>query len=78
MYQVELYAKVRRAVMVEKVSERAAAKKFGISRATVLKMLRYSVPPGYRRKEKVVSPKLGPFLEIINQILRADREVLKK
>jgi hypothetical protein len=29
--EVDLYAKVRRAVMVESMSERAAARKFGIS-----------------------------------------------
>lgn len=78
MYQVDLYAKVRRAVMVENVSERGAAKRFGISRATVSKMLQHAVPPGYRRKDAPVSPKLGPFVGIIHQILLADREVLKK
>jgi len=35
--EVELYAKVRRAVMVEAMSERAAARKFGICRKTVSK-----------------------------------------
>lgn len=78
MYQVDLYAKVRRAVMVENVSERAAARQFGIDRKTVSKMLKHSVPPGYRRKEAPVSPKLGPFVGIIHQILMADRDVHKK
>lgn len=78
MYDVDLYAKVRRAVLVEGMSERTAAKRFGISRATVSKMLKHSVPPGYQRKEAPVSPKLGPFVGIIHQILQADREVLKK
>ncbi len=63
MYRdVDLYAKVRRAVMVENQSERGAAKRFGISRKTVSKMVRHAVPPGYRRKEAPVSPKLGPFV----------------
>ncbi len=78
MYEVDLYAKVRRAVMVEGTSERAAARQFGIDRKTVSKMLRHSVPPGYQRKELPVSPKLGPFVGIIHQILLADRDVLKK
>jgi len=30
MYSVELYVKVRRAVMVDKVSEREAARRFGV------------------------------------------------
>ncbi|MDD2881134.1 MAG: hypothetical protein PHQ58_11920 [Rhodoferax sp.] len=43
---VDLYAKVRRAVMVDAMSERAAAKKFGISRKTASKMVNHAVPPG--------------------------------
>ena len=46
MYRVELYAEVRRSVYVEGLSERAAARRFGLARETVRKMLRYSVPPG--------------------------------
>jgi transposase len=64
--------------MVENQSERGAAKRFGISRKTVSKMVRHAVPPGYQRKEAPVSPKLGPLVGIIHQILQDDREVLKK
>jgi hypothetical protein len=47
VYTVELYAHVRRAVMVEQMSERReAARQFGLARETVRKMLRYGVPPG--------------------------------
>ena len=42
--EVDLYAKVRRAVMVESMSERGAARKFGISRKTVSKMVNHAVP----------------------------------
>ena len=45
MYRVELYARVRRACMVEGMSTREAARMFGLHRDTVRKMLRYSVPP---------------------------------
>ena len=41
MYRVELYAEVRRSVYVEGLSERAAARRFGLARETVRKMLRY-------------------------------------
>ena len=78
MYKVDLYAKVRRAVMVENQSERATAKRFEISRKTVSKMLQHAVPPGCQRKDAPVSPKLGPFIGVVNQILQDDREVLKK
>ena len=46
MYTVEIYGRVRRAVLVEGKSERAVAQEFGIARETVRKMLRYAVPPG--------------------------------
>ena len=47
MYSVEVYLRVRRAVMVEGMSMREAARTFGRHRDTVRKMLIYSVPPGY-------------------------------
>jgi transposase len=54
-------------------SERAAALKFGISRETVRKMLRYAVPPGYQRQRPVKRPKLGPWLGAIDAILEEDK-----
>lgn len=78
MYSVELYARVRRACHVEGLSERAAARLFGIDRKTVSKILKHSVPPGYRRSKPPVRPKLDPFLPIIDQILEADRALPKK
>ena len=75
---VELYARVRRAVMVDGMSRRQAARMFGLHRGTVSKMLLYALPPGYRRKGKPVSPKLGPFLGVIDQILETDKTVHAK
>ena len=46
MYRVELYADVRRSVYVEGLSARAAARRFGLARETVRKMLRDRLPPG--------------------------------
>ena len=54
------------------MSERAAARHFGISRESVKKMLSFSVPPGYRRSAPVRRPKLDGFTEIIDQWLRDD------
>ena len=39
--------RLRRAVVFDKMSEREAARQFGLARETVRKMLRYTVPPGY-------------------------------
>ena len=73
-----LYAAVRRSVYVEGLSERAAARRFGLARETVRKMLRYRRPPGYRRAQPVRRPKLDAFTGIIDQILREDQYRPKK
>jgi transposase len=75
---VELYARVRRAVVVDKMSEREAAKEFGLARETVRKMLRYAVPPGYRRQQPVRRPKLDAWVGTIDQILKDDKARGKK
>jgi transposase len=41
-------------------------------------MLQYSAPPGYRRREAAVSPKLGPHIAWIDAVLEADRGVHAK
>ena len=78
MYRGELYAAVRRSVYVEGLSERAAARHFGLARETVRKMLRYRRPPGYRRAQPIRRPKLDAFTGIIDQILREDQSRPKK
>jgi len=75
---VEVYARVRRAVQVDGMSIRQAAREFGLSRKTIRKMLEFSVPPGYERKKPVLRPKLGPWLGIIDQILVDDKAQHKK
>lgn len=78
MYSVDLYSRVRRACHVEGMSKSAAARLFGIDRKTVAKMLKHSVPPGYRRERPPVRPKLDPFIPIIDRILEEDKGALKK
>src|SRR5713226_2096107 len=73
MKRVELYGQVRRAVYVEGMSRREAARRFGIDPRTVAKMLAFSVPPGYRRSRPPARPKLDPFLGIIDRILDEDK-----
>ena len=75
---MELYAAVRRSVYVEGLSERAAARRFGLARETVRKMLRYRLPPGYRRAQPIRRPKLDAFTGVIDQILREDQSRPKK
>ena len=78
MYRVDVYLRIRRAVMVEGVSIREAARTFGLHRDTVRKMLAYSVPPGYRRQTPPRRPKLEPYTGVIDQILERDHGVPKK
>jgi transposase len=73
MYSVELYRKVRLACRHEGLSSREAARRFGIDRKTVAKILRHSVPPGYQRSQPPRRPKLDPFTGIIDRILEEDR-----
>ena len=58
MKGLDLYLKVRHAVRIEGLSERAAARRFGIDPRTVNKMMKFSVPPGYVRKKPPRKPKL--------------------
>jgi transposase len=78
MYSVEIYNRVRRACHVEGMSKSEAARVFGIDRKTVAKILKHSVPPGYRRSKPPARPKLDPFIPIIDQILEDDKGRLKK
>ena len=73
MFSVELYGRVRHACIVEGLSRREAARRFGIDRKTVAKMLRHAVPPGYRRTKPPPRPRLDGFTPIIDRILEADR-----
>ena len=78
MYAVEIYARVRRAVLVEGRSQRSVAREFGLARDTVRKMLEYSILPGYRRKEPAKRPKLGTWVGVIDAIQEDDKQRPKK
>src|SRR5665811_960963 len=73
MFVVEVYAAVRQFVFNDGKSRREAARIFGLSRETVSKMCRFSMPPGYVRQRPAEKPKLGPLIPAIEAILEADR-----
>ena len=75
---MELYGRVCHAVLVDGMRRWEAARIFAINRRTVEKMLRFSIPPGYRRDKEISRPKLDGFTGIIDQILEADKLVPKK
>jgi len=78
MYGVDLYGRVRIAVLRRGISRREAARRFGIDRGTVTKMLAHSEPPGYRRVCEPHRPKLNAHTGFIDQILHDDLHVPKK
>ena len=73
MFKVELYGRVRRAVLVDGQSQRSVAREFGISRKSVRKMVSFSVPPGYRREQSPARPKLDGFVGVIEAMVEEDR-----
>jgi transposase len=78
MYGLELYSKVRMAVLRDGVSHRETARRFGIDRGTVSKIVGHSVPPGYRRSQPRVRPRLDAHAAFIDEVLKADLSEPKK
>jgi len=78
MYGVELYSKVRMAVLRDGLSRREAARRFGIDRGTVAKMVGHCVPPGYRQGQPRVRPKLDAHAAFIDEVLKSDLSAPKK
>ncbi len=78
MYSVELYRKIRLACRHEGLSGHEAARRFGVDRRTVAKILAHSVPPGYRRSQPPKRPKLDAFTDVIDRILEEDLTRPKK
>ena len=67
------WAEIRRRVLVEGLSKRAACREYDLHWSTLEKILACDEPPGYRQVGHRVKPKLGPCLDTIHQILEADR-----
>src|SRR6476660_9514269 len=78
MKGVELYGRGRHAVRIEGLSERAAARRFGLDPRTVNKMMKFSVAPGSLKKKPTAKPKLDPFISVIDRILEGDKSRPKK
>ena len=59
-------------------SRQKAARRFGIDRGTVSKMVGHSAPPGYRQAGARGRPKLDVHAGFINEILTSDLTAPKK
>jgi transposase len=75
---MENWAEIRRRVLVDGLSKRAACREYEIHWDTLRKILDRPEPPGYRRSAPRPRPKLDPFLPVIHQILEQDKKAPRK
>jgi transposase len=75
---MEEWSEIRRRVLVEGLSKRAACREYGLHWHTLKKMLEHSEPPGYRAAQPRAKPKIGRFLGLIEEILKQDQAAPRK
>ena len=75
---MEFWKEVRRLVLTNELSKRAACEKYSLGWHTLKKILAHAEPPGYRCSQPRTKRKLERFLPIIHQILQDDRQAPKK
>ena len=75
---MQFWTEVRRRVLTNELSKRAACVEYNLSWHTLAKILTHQEPPGYRQRTRRKKPTLQAFLPIIHQILEDDRQAPKK
>lgn len=70
---MDQWLKIRQKVLNEGVSKRQILKETGLHWQTLEKILRHSSPPGYRRRQPALKPKIGPWLGRIAEMLKEDQ-----
>src|SRR4051812_32635972 len=75
---MENWAEIRRRVLVDGLSRRAACRAYGIHWKTLKKILTHAEPPGYRRTRPHRTSILEPLLPVVHQILKDDRKAPRK
>ncbi len=76
---MEQWTEIRRKVLVEGVSKRKVVEEYKLGWATLAKILQNPEPPGYSGSNSRPKRKLTErFLEVIDQILEADRQAPRK
>ncbi len=75
---MQLWTEIRRRVLTEGLSKRQACREYGLHWHTLTKILAHSEPPGYRQTRQRPKRKLEPFLPIIHEILKQDRDAPRK
>jgi len=75
---MEQWTDVRRAVLVEGISKRAACRRFGIHWDTLQRILQHSAPPGYVRKQASEKSVIAPWLGRLGELIEANRDLPRK
>ncbi len=76
--EMEWWKQIRLEVLRGETSKREILRREGIHWKTLKKILSYSEPPGYRMKTDRLKPKIGPYLERIEEIIKKDKAIQKK
>jgi len=77
LQDMELWATIRHALFVEKISKRQAARRFGLDYRTIDKVSRNESPSTYERQQSATT-KLSPFLSFIEGYLAEDKQSPRK
>jgi transposase len=75
---MEQWTDVRRAVLADGISKRAACRKFGIHWDTLKRILGHASPPGYQRKQAAEKAVVAPWLERLGELIEANRDLPRK
>ncbi len=75
---MKLWRTIRLEVLRGETSKREILRREGIHFETLKKILEHSEPPGYRMDKARPKPKIGPYLEQIEQIIEEDKQYPKK
>jgi len=75
---MDWWTKIRLEVLRGETSKREILRREGIHWETLKKILAYSEPPGYRIKKPHPKPKIGPYLDVIQEIIQEDKALPKK
>ena len=74
---MENWAEIRRRVLADGLSGRAACREYKIHWKTLKKILDNPEPPGYRRTKPKRPSILDPLLPVVHQILEDDKKAPK-
>jgi transposase len=72
------WIELRRKIHNEDLSLRQISRETGLHRRTLRKIRDNSQPPGYRRTKATCQSKIGPYIDRIKAIIKADKEIPKK